>query len=359
MKIGDIDGSVREAVRRGVVIPAMPLALDASRRFDERRQRALTRYYIDAGAGGIAVGVHSTQFEIRNPDIGLFGPVLKAASSAIDEWCGRRGKMILKVAGVCGTTVQAVGEARTARELGYHASMVSLAALKDASVPELVAHCREVAAVIPIIGFYLQTAVGGRVLPRAFWREFAGIDNVLAIKMAPFNRYQTLDVVRGICEAGREREIALYTGNDDNIVADLLTPFRVGTERGIVTARIVGGLLGHWAFWTRRAVELLDEIYAICESGAAISPQMLTRAAQITDANAAVFDAANGFAGCIPGIHEVLRRQGLFAGTWCLNPNDRMSPGQAEEIDRVYQEYSDLNDDVFVREHLHEWNDEG
>ncbi|HUW31196.1 MAG TPA: dihydrodipicolinate synthase family protein [Planctomycetota bacterium] len=358
MKIDDIEAGVRDAVRRGMVIPAMPLALDANRKFDERRQRVLTRYYIDAGAGGIAVGVHSTQFEIRDPAVGLFRPVLQVVSEAADEWCGRRGRMVLKVAGVCGSTTQAVGEARTALELGYHASMVSLAALKDATVPELVSHCREMAAIMPIIGFYLQTAVGGRVLPRAFWREFARIDNVLAIKMAPFNRYQTLDVVRGICEAGRENEIALYTGNDDNIVVDLLTPFRVETERGAVTARIVGGLLGHWAFWTRRAVELVDKIRAIRESGAVIPPKLLTRAAQITDANGAIFDAANGFAGCIPGVHEVLRRQGLFAGTWCLNPNERMSPGQAEEIDRVYREYPYMNDDEWVRERLEMWNEE-
>ena len=355
MKMAEIPETILGGVRRGTVIPAMPLALDAGRRFDARRQRALTRYYIDAGAGGIAVGVHSTQFAIRNPGIDLLAPVLECVSRAADEWCARRGRQVLKIAGVCGATAQALREARLASDLGYHACLTSLAALPQASVPELAAHCREVAAVMPVIGFYLQPAAGGRLLPREFWRSFAQLDNVLAIKVAPFNRYHTLDVVRGLCDAGREGQIALYTGNDDNIVLDLLTPFRVHTPRGVAAARFVGGLLGHWAVWTRRAVELLDEIRRIRNEDAPIPREMLVRAAEVTDANAAFFDAANGFAGCIPGIHEVLRRQGLFAGTWCLNPAETLSPGQIEEIDRVYAQYPHLNDDDFVREHLDEW----
>lgn len=355
MRIAEIPETIRDTVRRGTVIPAMPLALDAGRRFDARRQRALTRYYIDAGAGGIAVGVHSTQFAIRKPGIDLFAPVLECVSRAADGWCARRDRLVLKIAGVCGATGQALAEARLAHDLGYHACLVSLAGLSHASVQELVAHCREVAAEMPIIGFYLQTAVGGRVLPREFWRKFAELDNVLAIKVAPFSRYQTLDVIHGLCEAGRQDEIALYTGNDDNIVADLLTPFRVQTARGVVTARFVGGLLGHWAVWTRRAVELIEEIRRIRDANASIPAEMLARAAEITDANAVFFDAANGFAGCIPGIHEVLRRQGLFAGTWCLNPAETLSPGQYDEIGRVYAQYPHLNDDDFIREHLDEW----
>ena len=355
MMIENIPPTVLQDFRRGVVIPAMPLALDAAGKFAPRRQRALARYYIDAGAGGIAAGVHSTQFEIREPGVGLLRPVLEVVSQAIDDHCTRRSRQILKIAGVCGKTDQAVSEAGLARDLGYHAGMVSLAAMAAADVCELIAHCREVAAVMPIIGFYLQTSVGGRVLTYRFWREFAGLDNVLAIKMAPFNRYQTLDVIRGVCDAGRSGDIALYTGNDDNIVIDLLTPFHVHTAGGPVTVRIAGGLLGHWAVWTRRAVELLEDIHALTEANAPIPAEMLARAVEVTDCNAAFFDSANAFAGCIPGIHEVLRRQGLFEGTWCLNAEAGLSPGQAEEIDRVCAQYPHLNDDAFVREHISEW----
>ena len=355
MKIEDIPSTVLQEFRRGVVIPAMPLALDADRKFDRRRQRALARYYIEAGAGGIAVGVHSTQFEIREPGIDLLRPVLELVSRAIDDHCANRNRQVLKIAGVCGKTEQAVGEAELARGLGYHAGLVSLAAMATADVPELIAHCRAMAAVMPILGFYLQPATGGRLLPYNFWREFAGLDNVLGVKMAPFNRYQTLDVVRGVCDAGRHEQVTLYTGNDDAIVTDLLTPFRIRTASGTVTARIVGGLLGHWAVWTKPAVELLDEVRAVRDSNAPIAPEMLTRAAEVTDCNAVFFDAANAYAGCIPGIHEVLRRQGLLEGTWCLNPAEKLSPGQAQEIDRVYAHYPHLNDDAFVREHLDEW----
>ena len=331
----------RRVLQQGIVIPAHPLALNAQRKLDERRQRALSRYYIAAGAGGLAVGVHTTQFRIRDRKIGLFRPVLALAA----EEMTRAGKPLVRIAGICGRTRQAVAEAETLRELGYHAGLLSLAALHEASEDELIAHCRAVAAVTPVVGFYLQPAAGGRVLPYSFWRRFAEIDDVVAIKIAAFDRYQTLDVVRAVVECGRD-DIALYTGNDDNIVVDLLTPFRFpGKQR-----RIVGGLLGHWSVWTRRAVELLGK----CHAGQA-SQELLRLAVEVTDTNAAFFDAANGFAGCIAGLHEVLRRQGLLEGTWCLNPNETLGPGQREEIDRVLQAYPHLNDDEFVAAHRAEW----
>lgn len=348
--ISDIHPQLLSAVRRGVVIPAQVLALNEDRTFAARYQRALCRYFIDAGVGGIAVGVHSTQFAIRDPQIGLFEPVLRETSAFIDEWCGRRNKKILKVGGVCGKTAQAVAEAAFEASCGYDACLLSLAAFKEESVESMIAHCREVAKVMPLIGFYLQPSVGGRVLPFAFWKEFVRIENVLAIKMAPFNRYYTLDVVRAVAEAGRD-DITLYTGNDDNLLVDLLTEYNVGGRK----LRIRGGLLGHWSCWTRKAVELLDEIHALLDSGKAIPPELLTRAVQITDCNAAFFDAAHSFAGCIPGLHEVLHRQGLLPGTWCLDPGEVLSPGQAEEISRVYHAYPELNDDAFVAEHLAEW----
>ena len=332
---------VRSRLQRGLAIPAHPLALDAARRLDERRQRALTRYYLAAGVGGLAVGVHTTQFEIRDPKVGLFQPVLALAAEELD----RAGRPLVRIAGVCGATKQAVGEARLIRELGYHAGLLSLAVLREATEPEMLAHCRAVAELVPLIGFYLQPAVGGRVLPYSFWRRFAEIENVVAIKLAPFNRYHTLEVVRAVIDSGRD-DIALYTGNDDNIVADLLTPFRLGgCER-----RIVGGLLGHWAVWTQRAVELLGR----CRKDGA-SPDLLRLGAEVTDCNAAFFDAANGFHGCIAGLHEVLRRQGLLEGIWCLNPAETLSPGQAEEITRVHRAYPHLNDDEFVARHRDEW----
>lgn len=354
MTICDLPADLVSRVHAGMVIPAHPLALTADRRLDARRQRALTRYYLAAGAGGVAVGVHSTQFAIREPGIDLLAPVLTLAAETVDAVSRQTGQTYLKVAGVCGKTAQALREATLAHDLGYHACLLSLSALRDAEVPALLAHCRAVAEVMPLIGFYLQPAVGGRVLPYAFWREFAEIDNVLAIKMAPFNRYQTLDVMRGVCEAGRAGEIALYTGNDDNIVLDLLTTYQVRTTHGTVPARMVGGLLGHWAVWTHGAVQMLAEIHRVLSTGT-VPPAMLTRAIEVTDCNAAFFDAANGFTGCIPGIHEVLRRQGLLAGTWCLDPHETLSPGQAAEIDRVYAAYPHLNDDDFVAAHLDSW----
>jgi len=331
----------RARLAAGCVIPAHPLALTAARRLDERRQRALSRYYLAAGSGGLAVGVHTTQFAIRDPQVGLFRPVLELAA----EEMNRAGRPLVRIAGVCGPTGQAVAEAGIARDLGYDAGLLSLAALSDANVDALVAHSRAVADVLPVVGFYLQPSVGGRVLPYSFWRRFAEIEGVVAIKIAPFNRYQTQDVVRAVIEAGRD-DIALYTGNDDAIVADLLTPFRFGGRE----RRIVGGLLGHWSVWTRRAAELLDR----CRLAAA-TPELLRLGVEVTDSNAAFFDAANAFRGCIAGLHEVLRRQGLLEGLWCLDEHEALGPGQLVEIDRVYAAYPHLNDDDFVARHRDEW----
>ncbi|MEY2429629.1 MAG: hypothetical protein QOJ40_2514 [Verrucomicrobiota bacterium] len=346
--------AANQALRRGLVIPACPLALNAQRKMDERRQRALFRYYIAAGAGGLAVGVHTTQFAIRDPQVGLLKPILELAREEMDRGDIKRKAPLARFAGICGDTKQAAKEAKLFRELGFHAGLLSLAALRQASEDELIAHCRAMADIIPIIGFYLQPAIGGRELPFSFWRRFAEIQNVVAIKIAAFNRYQTLEVVRAMAESGRE-DIALYTGNDDQIVLDLLTPFRFRVAGKTVERRIVGGLLGHWAVWTRKAVELLDECHAATRSNGAIPAQLLQRNGEVTDCNAAFFDAANGFRGCIPGIHEVLRRQGLLEGIWCLDPKETLSPGQAEEIERVCRDYPHLNDDQFVGEHRDEW----
>ena len=339
----------RESLRRGLVIPACPLALDAQRKLDEPRQRALVRYYRAAGAGGIAVGVHTTQFAIRDPRHGLFAPLLALVADEL-----ARGGAFVRIGGVCGEMRQAIAEATTLKQLDYDAALLSLAALRDAHEDELLNHCRAIAEIILLVGFYLQPAAGGRTLPYSFWRRFAEIENVVAIKIAPFNRYQTLDVIRAVAESGRD-DIALYTGNDDSIVADLLTPFRFSVNGAPVERRIVGGLLGHWAVWTRKAVELHAECRCVAQSGAPISAELLRRNVEVTDANAAFFDAANGFAGCIAGLHEVLRRQGLLAGTWCLDPSETLSPGQREEIDRVCRAYPHLADDDFVARHRDEW----
>jgi dihydrodipicolinate synthase/N-acetylneuraminate lyase len=346
---------IRNILGDGLVIPAHPLALTPQRKLDERRQLGLSRYYLAAGAGGLAVGVHTTQFEIREPKVDLYKPVLELAITAIGEQVRDDCLPVLGIAGICGQTQQAVGEASLAAGLGYHAGLLSLAAMKDADDDQLISHCRSVAEVIPLFGFYLQPAVGGRVLSYDFWRRFAQIENVVGIKIAPFNRYRTIDVVRAVAASGRTREILLYTGNDDNIVLDLLTTFRFHASGQPVSVRIVGGLLGHWAVWTRRAVELIGQTRSIAESGQPIPACLLTLAAEITDSNAAIFDVANDFAGCIPGIHEVLRRQGLLQGTWCLNPHERLSPGQAEEVDRVCRAYPHLADDDFIAAHRDEW----
>ncbi|MEK0315999.1 dihydrodipicolinate synthase family protein [Cohnella sp. 56] len=347
-----LSAKLNEALLDGLVIPAHPLALDENRKLDERRQRALTRYYVASGAGGIAVGVHSTQFEIRDPEHNLYETVLRMAAEEVDAAAPDRP--FIKVAGVCGPAEQALRETATALGLGYDAVLLSMGGLGQLTEEALLERTRQVAQMMPVIGFYLQPSVGGRIFSYAFWRAFADIPNVVAIKMAPFNRYQTLDVARAVCHSARRDEIALYTGNDDNIVADLLTAYRFDIDGKTVEKQVVGGLLGHWAVWTQKAVALLEEIKA-ARREPAISMEWLTRNVQVTDCNAAFFDPAHQFVGCIPGIHEVLRRQGLLQGTWCLNPHERLSPGQAEEIDRVYAQYPELNDDAFVASHLEEW----
>jgi hypothetical protein len=345
----DWPSEVLAALRRGLVIPAHPLALDASRKFDPRRQTAITRYYLDAGAGGLAVGVHTTQFAIR--EVGLYRPVLDLAMQSATVWAKKPPVMI---AGFAGKTAQAIAEAQTARGLGYHAGLLSLAAMKGASEDDLIAHARAIAAEIPLIGFYLQPAVGGIVLLASFWRRFAEIENVVAIKIAPFNRYRTLDVLRGVVEAGAAERITLYTGNDDHIVLDLLTPFTLTVKGKPSTLRIKGGLLGHWSVWVKRAVELLDRIHAAGDDAAKIKT-LLALDSQVTDCNAAIFDVANDFHGVIAGCHEILRRQGLLAGIWCLDPKETLGPGQMAEIDRICAASPALNDDDFVRANLQRW----
>jgi hypothetical protein len=345
----DWPAGILATLRRGAVIPAHPLALDADRKLDARRQRALSRYYLDAGAGGLAVGVHTTQFAIR--DVGLYRPVLELAMRTASEWTKTKPVMI---AGLAGRTAQAVGEAQIARDLGYHAGLLSLAAMKGASEDELIAHAQAIAREMPLVGFYLQPAVGGIVLPVSFWRRFAEIENVIAIKMAPFNRYRTLDVIRGVVEAGAHDRITLYTGNDDHIVLDLVTPFTVRTNGTSATVRIKGGLLGHWSVWVKTAVDLLSRIHAAIESGP-IPPDLLALDSAVTDCNAAIFDVANDFHGVICGCHEILRRQGLLEGLWCLDPNEQLGPGQMQEIDRICAAYPDLTDDAFVRQNIARW----
>lgn len=340
---------LRSHLIAGQVIPAHPLALTAARKFDERHQRALTRYYLAAGAGGIAVGVHTTQFGIRDPAHDLLEPVLALASETVAAELALRPRPFARIAGVIGRTSQAVREAELAANLGYDAVLLSLGAWQEDTDEGMLAHCRAVAEVLPLFGFYLQPAVGGRVLSYDFWRRFVEISAVVAIKIAPFNRYQTLDVVRAVADARRD-DVALYTGNDDNIVIDLLSRFRFsGSER-----RIVGGLLGQWAVWTRSAVVMLNSIRRL-QAEVAIDPAWLRTAIALTDVNAALFDAGHSFAGCIPGIHEVLRRQGLLQGRWCLDPAEALSRGQQEEIDRVLAAYPDLNDDAFIAEHRDMW----
>jgi dihydrodipicolinate synthase/N-acetylneuraminate lyase len=346
----DSTAEFRKLMQQGLVIPAHPLALTEDLKLDERRQRALTRYYCDASSGGVAVGVHTTQFNIREPKVGLFEPVLELALEEVHAFESRSGKTLAKIGGICGLTRQACSEAETLKRLGYDAGLLSLAALAEASNDELIEHCRVVAQTIPLIGFYLQPAVGGRPLNADFWERFVEIDSVVAIKVASFDRYQTMEVLRAVAHSGRVGEVALYTGNDDNIVADLLTEFRFGDR----TVHFVGGLLGQWAVWTSRAVELLHSVQE-AKSNRARLDTILARGAEITDANAAIFDARHEFHGCVPGINEVLRRQGLLAGRWCLDAHETLSPGQLEEIDRVYAAYPLLNDDDFVRKNLDRW----
>lgn len=371
-----------QLLRHGVVIPAHPLALTPDLKMDERHQRALTRYYCAAGVGGVAVGVHTTQFEIHAPESGLLAPVLELAAETVDESLAANPRPFVKIAGLVGPTRQALSEAQLALEHGYHAGLLSLAALRNATDDEMVAHVAAVAEVIPVVGFYLQPAVGGRILPYSFWRRMVEIENIVAIKIAPFNRYQTIDVVRAVAEAGRGGEIALYTGNDDNIVPDLITDFQLapiptqkallhsngnpnGSSNGNPTAthsdssvapvRFVGGLLGQWAVWTEEVVTMLTSIQQERGNAALDYAHWLTYGAQLTDANAAIFDAINNFRGCLPGIHWVLQRQGLMTGTWTLNPHEQLSPGQVAEMERVCAIYPHLTDDEFVATHLDEW----
>jgi hypothetical protein len=342
-----ITKEVKNLLQEGTVIPAHPLALNSDRELDERRQRALTQYYIACEAGGIAVGVHSTQFEIRDPKVNLYRPVLALAAEEVNS--ASLSRPFIKVAGLVGPTQQAIAEAEIAVELGYDLGLLSMGGLKDWSEKQILDRVKAVADVIPVFGFYLQPSVGGRIFSYDFWLNFARIPNVQAVKIAAFNRYQTLDVVRAVSFSGRHGEIALYTGNDDNIVQDLLTTYRFNVNGKIIEKEFVGGLLGHWAVWTRKAVELLKEVKKCKAEGGSGTAELLTKGMEVTDMNAAIFDPANSFHGCIPGIHEVLRRQGLLEGRWCLNPPEELSPGQMEEIDRVYNAYPHLTDNEFVK----------
>ena len=345
----DLDPHIRQLIADGTVIPAHPLALTAERKLDERRQRALTRYYIDAGAGGLAVGVHTTQFAIR--DVGLYEPVLRNAVETARAWTDRP---LVLVAGLAGATDQALAEARLAVGLGYHAGLLSLVAMRDASTRDIVEHCGAIAREIPLIGFYLQPAVGGRELGVDFWTAFAGLDNVVAIKIAPFNRYRTLDVFKGVVAAGAADRIVLYTGNDDHIVLDLTLPFDIRHAGRTQRLEFRGGLLGHWSVWTKSAVEVFARCHAVKAAGR-IDQDLLALDARVTDCNAAFFDVGNNFHGCIAGCHEVLRRQGLLEGIWCLDRHEGLSPGQAEAIDRVIRDHADLSDDAFVARNLQRW----
>jgi dihydrodipicolinate synthase/N-acetylneuraminate lyase len=356
-----------DILNKGTVIPAIPLALDARRKFNEKRQRALIKYYLSAGAGGVAVAVHTTQFEIRLPEINLFQEVVKVVIDEVEQFEKKNNKTVIKIVGVCGKSGQASAEARFARETGADAVLLSPGGIdvKDLSEDEMIERTKIVAGIMPVMGFYLQPAVGGRIFSADYWKRLSDIDGVAAIKCAPFNRYQTIELVRGVAMSERRGEIALYTGNDDNILADLITRYEVDVDingrREKIEKSFVGGLLGHWAVWTKAVVDLFEKIqayktYTHKTGGLDLDlSELLTLNIKITDANAAFFDAANNYAGCIAGIHEVLKRQGLLEGIWCLNPDETLSPGQSAEIDRVYSEYPELNDDDFVKANLDEW----
>lgn len=346
-----------EILHNGTVIPAIPLVLDQNRKFDPLGQRRLVRYYLEAGAGGVAAAVHTTQFEIRDPEFDLLRPVLETVAEELDDFERTSGKTLVRIAGVCGETPQARQEALLAKELGYDAVLLSPGGLNHLSEEAMLQRTEEVAALMPVIGFYLQSSVGGRRFSFSYWKRLADIQNVVAVKSAPFNRYQTLDLVRGCAASSRRDEVALYTGNDDNIVSDLLTPFCFDIDGQTITKYFAGGLLGHWCVWTEKVAEQFAAIKA-CQGTDSIPAQLLTLGAQITDCNAAFFDVANGFRGCIAGVHEVLRRQGLMEGIWCLNPEETLSEGQMQEIDRVYKMYPALNDDAFARNFLERWNSE-
>lgn len=352
----ELTKEIKDLLFEGTVIPAHPLALDSKRQLDETRQRLLTRYYANSGAGGIAIGVHTTQFEIRDPEISLYKKVLTVAAHEISTI--KLQRPFIKIAGVSGPTEQAINEAKIAKGLGYDMILVSINGLSDWSEEDLLDRAKQLGQYIPLIGFYMQTSVGGKVLTENFWQNFAEIPSVCAIKIAPFNRYQSLEVIRAVCNSSRCDDIAIYTGNDDNILNDLLTTYQINTERGIVKKDIVGGLLGHWAVWTKRAVELLNEAKEVKSADSQMNRMLLTKNIQVTDCNAAFFDTKHNFKGCIAGIHEVLRRQGLLEGIWCLDPNETLSIGQSAEIDRVYGDYPELNDDLFVQANLEKWINE-
>lgn len=337
-------------LKEGTVIPAIPLALNDDGTFNEHGQRVLCKYYLDAGVGGIAIAVHTTQFEIRKPEVNLFEPVLKIAAEEIQKFEEKTGKTIVKVSGVCGPIEQATAEAEIAKSYGFDAVLLSPGGLADKDDEYLIERTKAVAGVMPVIGFYLQTACGGRMLNFDYWKQICEIDNVVAIKCASFNRYSTIDVVRAVALSSRNNEIGLYTGNDDNIVVDLLTNYKFEVDGKNVERRFDGGLLGHWSVWTKSVCDMFEKI-----KGAEINDEWLTLAAQITDANAAIFDTANNFEGVIAGVHEVLYRQGLMKSVRCINPDEKLSKGQAEELDRVYKMYPHLNDDAFVKENLADW----
>ena len=347
-----VNSAVLEHLHKGTVIPAHPLALTENRELDEAGQRALTRYYIDAGVGGVAVGVHTTQFEIRDPQYNLFEKVLTLAIEELDK--AQVPESFIKIGGISGPEEDAVKEAKFIKSIGYDFALLSMGGLSDASPQELLERTKKVAEVIPVIGFYLQPAVGGRVLSYDFWKELADIPNVYGIKIAPFNRYQTLDVMRAVCNSKRNKEIAIYTGNDDNIVADLLTTYRFQVDGKQVEKQIVGGLLGHWSVWTKTTVDIFNDIKKSKSEGI-IPAELLTLGQEITDANAAFFDSSNQFKGSIAGINEVLARQGILQGNWCLADREKLSPNQREEIDRVHTAYPHLNDDAFVKDNLSKW----
>ena len=340
--------------REGCVIPAVPLALDAQRAWDKRRQRALVRYYLDAGSGGLAVGVHTTQFEIREKKVNLLQPLLQLVMEEVSSYCVRTQNAVMCIAGACGPTGQAVQEAKLAKELGYHAVLLSPGGLGDYSEDDLIERTRQVAEILPVVAFYLQSAVGGKRFSYEYWEKICALPGVIALKSAPFDRYQTLDLVRAAALSPRRGEISLYTGNDDNIVLDLLSTYRFHKDGKVYEKGFIGGLLGNWAVWTYEAVQQMEKIKKV-RGQKEIPADLLTLAQQVTDCNGAFFDVTNNFKGCIAGVHEVLRRQGLLEGIWCLDPAEGLSPGQSEEIDRVYAMYPDLNDDAFVKEHLESW----
>ncbi|MBE0537476.1 MAG: dihydrodipicolinate synthase family protein [Phycisphaerae bacterium] len=351
-----MNNDIINRLQAGCVIPAHPLALETNGRIDVPRQRALTHYYLAAGAGGLAVGVHTTQFAIHDPKLGLLKPVLQLAAETAREHVEKtHQRRPIMIAGILGQTTQAVKEARLARETGYHVGLLSLTALAGRPIEELIDHARSVAEVIPLMGFYLQQCISGMALPQAFWRRFVEIENVVAIKIAPFSRYHTLDVLEAVAASGRAGEISLYTGNDDNIVLDLLTNYRFTLDGKTVNLRMAGGLLGQWACWTRKAVEILERVQHIRESGEPVPPELLTLAGQLTLANKAIFDADHSFAGCIPGILYVLKRQGILKNVHTLDPHEQLSPGQAEKIDRIILDHPHLTDDDFVRQNLSAW----